>query len=252
VHISLLPCGVDQPGFPLTGLLVDDVLAVDAGPLGLSGSAAELQRIQTILLTHAHIDHIAGLPLLLDTVYGLGPPPCVWASAETLHILQTDLFNNRLMPDFLALSKVMTPFLRTQVLEAGETVQLGSYHVTTYKLDHTVPTLGYVIDDGQAAIAFFTDSAPVPDVLEQMLQNPRVRVLFLELSFPDRLAELARVSKHFCLGDFLAAARQVPDSVRVVPIHMKPRYAAELIDSLRQARLPNLEIHLPGSRVDLG
>ena len=80
-------------GFPLTGVLVNDDLAVDAGPLGHALPVSDLARVRDVLLTHSHLDHVAGLPVFLDAVYGLGPPPAIWGLKATLAAVQSHLFN---------------------------------------------------------------------------------------------------------------------------------------------------------------
>src|SRR5947209_7156685 len=84
--------------------LVNDVVAIDAGNLGLLPVVADQQRVRHVFLSHTHMDHIASLPIFLENVYSPeGPCPTIHASAETLDCLQRDLFNDRLWPDFIGL-----------------------------------------------------------------------------------------------------------------------------------------------------
>tara|TARA_Y100000310_G_scaffold215713_1_gene216645 strand:+ start:381 stop:644 length:264 start_codon:yes stop_codon:yes gene_type:complete len=48
----------------LTSLLIDDVLAIDAGGLTSSLSFEAQQKIKAILLTHQHYDHIRDIPTI--------------------------------------------------------------------------------------------------------------------------------------------------------------------------------------------
>jgi ribonuclease BN (tRNA processing enzyme) len=216
-------------GFPLTGFLIDGELAVDAGPLGHAAPPAELAQVRHVLLTHAHLDHTAGLPVFLDTVYGLAAePPAVWGTAATLDALRTYVFNGVLMPDFVALSARLAPFLTLHELTPDVPAAVGRYTVTPLPVDHTVPTVGFVVDDGAAAVAVVTDTAPVPVVLDRLAAWPRLKLVLLEASFPDSEASLAAVSRHLTVSQFRALAARLPAAVPVRAIHVKPRWAAEI------------------------
>ena len=239
-------------GFPLSTYLFDDALAVDAGALGWCCPPDRLARVRDILLTHPHIDHLAGLPIFLDTVYGLAPePPCVHAPQATLDAVQTHLFNDVLMPDFVALSRTMTPFLRLCPVRAGEPLKVGRYTATAITLDHVVPTVGYVLDDGAVAAAVLTDTAPVPAAVALLAGWPRLRAVFLEASFPDHMAPLAAVSKHLTASQFLAHARQFPADVPVYAVHLKPRWADEIAATIRAAGRANVRAAEPGEVIEV-
>jgi ribonuclease BN (tRNA processing enzyme) len=246
MRVQVLPAG-PCPGHALTGLLIDGVLAVDAGPLGVFGPVDEQARVADVLLTHSHIDHVAGLPVFLDNVYRVCPDcPTVHAQPETLHALQSDLFNDRLMPDFIGMSRTMSPFVKVSEVHPPRPFAVGRYAVTPLPVKHTVPTVGYLIDDREAAVAVVTDTLPVPDVFEPLARWPRLRAVFLECSFPRRLADLAALTHHHATDDFLAAARRLPADVPVYAIHIKPRFWDEVTAELRAAGLPNVRVGEPG------
>lgn len=223
-------------GFPLTGVLVNDDLAVDAGPLGHAAPVSELAKVRDVLLTHAHIDHVAGLPIFLDAVYGLGPPPAVWGIRHTLDAVRSALFNGVLWPDFVAMSGRMSPFLTLHEIIPDRQVTVGRYTVTPLEVDHVVPTVGYVVDDGQVAMAMLTDTAPVPTVLDRLATWNRLKLVLLEASFPDSEARLAATSKHLTVGQFCSLAARLPSRVMVRAIHVKPRWASEIA-----ARVPVID-----------
>ena len=238
MRVHVLPAAAGSPGHPLTGLVIDRRLAVDAGPLAC-GPVAEQADIADVLLTHSHIDHVAGLPLFLDNVYGLRPaPPAVYALPETLAALTGDVFNNRLWPDFVGMGERMPPFVTLHPLTPDRPRAVGAYTVTPIPMNHGIPTAGYLIDDRTAAVAVLTDTAPLPDTFAAVARWPRLRAVFLECSFPDRMAELARVSFHLTAGQFAAAARLFPKGVRVFAIHVKPAFADEVKADLRGHGLP--------------
>ena len=79
-----------------------------------------------IFLTHAHLDHIAGLPMLIDSIFTdeVDIPVTVYGRAETLKAIQDHLFNWVIWPDFAVLPNPENPMRwpkRTMV--ASETPQ---------------------------------------------------------------------------------------------------------------------------------
>ena len=127
MRVELLPSSLppsDQQF--LVTYLINDQVAIDAGSVGLLADLKRQEQIKHVFVTHQHIDHIATLPILLENVYEPGPRSIeVLSAKDVLHLLQKDLFNGRIWPDFFALSTPDDPFLITTSLEAGKPA-LGS------------------------------------------------------------------------------------------------------------------------------
>ena len=158
--------------------------------------------------------------------------------------LRTHVFNDTLMPDFVELGRRMPPFFHTRAVTPGVPVTLGRYAVTPHAVDHTVPTVAFTIDDGTEVVAVVTDTAPVPDLIERLAAWPRLAGVYLEASFPARLSDLARLTKHLTTADFLAAAARFEVAgVPVYPIHVKPRHAPEVLAELRGAGRANVVLN---------
>ncbi len=238
--------GNDEHQF-LMSYLVDDVLALDAGSIGLLSPPALQDRIQDVFLSHTHIDHIASLPIFLDNVYRPGPnAPKIYGSRETLDSLRGDFFNNRIWPDFFRLSQTETPFLRTQELESGQTVAVGKYRVTPVELDHIVPTLGFVVSDGSSSFAVVSDTSPTDAIWNVINSAHNLQGCFLECSFPNAMDWLAIKSMHLTPAKFEAEVRKLKHEVPVIAVHIKPTFRSTVLAELQSLGLPNVEIGEPG------
>ena len=132
----------------LSSTLVNDTIALDAGCIGFYRSAPEQARIRHVFLSHTHMDHLASLPIFRENAFE-GKRDCltVHASQEVLDCCQRDLFNDRIWPDFIALSQGDQPFLKLSRFEAGQSVDVDGVRISAVAIDHVVPTVAYVIAD---------------------------------------------------------------------------------------------------------
>ena len=164
MKIRILGCsgGIGGRHLRTTSMLVDHDVLVDAGTGVADLSLAELGAIDHIFLTHSHLDHIASLPLLIDTVMDMriGRPVTVHASEATLAILRQHVFNWLVWPDFseipsreASLPAVPGPW------SWGQRVDLGcGRSITALPAEHTVPAVGYLLDSGSNSLAFSGDT----------------------------------------------------------------------------------------------
>jgi ribonuclease BN (tRNA processing enzyme) len=253
MRVRVIGAGSPTAGFSLSTFVIDDVLALDAGALGWFDTPERQAEIRDIFLTHAHLDHIAGLASFIENVYGLAPdPPRIHAPEPVLRVLQDHVLNDKVLPDFVRLSEPPTaPFLQLCPIVAERPYSLGRFHVAAFEVDHTVPTVGYAVNDNEDTVVLVTDTAPVPAVMSMLAQVPQLRAVFLEASFPSDLAQLAEVTKHHTASQFLAAARQFPPAVRVFAVHVKPRHVEAITAEVRAAGLPNVGVAVPGQVVEV-
>jgi ribonuclease BN (tRNA processing enzyme) len=235
----------------LTTMLVNDEVAIDAGSLGLFGTPAEQARICNVFLTHAHMDHVGGLPIFLENVSDDSAEcPVVHAPQAVLDVIHTDVLNDRLFPDFVRLSLDGPPLVRLEPLVPGEPVRVAGLSVTAVEVDHVVPTVAYLIDDGKSAFAFVTDTSPTDAIWALANQNPWLKAVFLECTFPDEEAWLADVAKHLTPGLFAGEVRKVRPGVKVYAVHLKARCRDQLIEEIEALELPQVTILEPGQVVE--
>src|SRR4029079_526713 len=80
-----------------TSLLLDHDTLIDAGTGVGDLSITDLAQIDHVFITHSHMDHVASIPFIVDTVGWMrNKPMVVHATEETLAILKAHLFNGKL------------------------------------------------------------------------------------------------------------------------------------------------------------
>lgn len=238
-----IPAGEDYQY--LTTYVINDCFAIDAGCLGLVGPPQQQANVRDVLLTHSHLDHIASLPVFLENIYD-GRTDCVTvhASQAVLDCLQRDVFNNRVWPDFIAISErePNAPFLKLAALHAGQTVEIQGVRVTPVEMNHIVPTFGFVLEDDSATVVLLSDTGPTDDIWKRANAARNLKAVFLEITFPNEMSHIADISKHLTTAMFGAELRKLTQPARVLTIHLKARYAEQISRELDELSLPNVEL----------
>jgi ribonuclease BN (tRNA processing enzyme) len=246
VKITLLPSAlgedVDCSLQYLTSFLINDDLAIDAGSLGFFRTPREQARIKHVLLSHTHIDHLASLPIFLDNAYKETSVVTVHGSEWVLNCLQNDLFNDRIWADFIRLSKNGEGLLNTAILTPLVPVQLDGLRITPVPVDHVVPTFGFIVEDATMAVAISSDTGPTDEIWRRANALTNLKAVFLEVAFPNAMADLAAKAKHHTPQSFGEEMHKLRLPVPVFAYHIKARFREQIVKELDELGLPNLLI----------
>jgi ribonuclease BN (tRNA processing enzyme) len=244
MKVQLLGSSLQNPQHQfVSSYLINGTVAVDAGCLGLHGTPQEQEAVRHVFLTHSHADHTATLPIFIENAWTPSLEcPLLYGSRETLDSVQRHIFNDVMWPDFVALSQRMPPFVHLCPLQEGIPVEADGLWITPVRVDHVVPTFGYLIKDGQSAIIIAGDSGPTHRLWQVAHQTAGLRAIFLEACFPNSLKSLAEVSCHLTPEMFCREVTKMPSGIKVVAVHIKVRYRNEVIRELQALDLSNLEV----------
>lgn len=244
MEVTILPSSVTgEPTQLFTTYLVNGTVAIDAGSLGLVGGLAEQSRIKHVLISHSHLDHVASLPPFLDFVYdGSGDCVTVHGNAHVLECLRTDVFNNRLFPDFPHISTIRPPYLKLNELRSGEAIDLNGLRITPVAVNHVVPTLGFIVEDDKSAAVFPSDTAPTEELWRVARRNSKVKAVFMEATFPRSLAWLAQLAMHMTPDLYAREMKKLGRPARFITVHMHPRHRDTVVQELMALGLPGVEI----------
>lgn len=228
----------------MTCFLLDGDTALDAGSLTEALPLAAQRRLRRVVLTHAHLDHVATLPFLLENLYGRSTPLEVVAPSPVLAILRRDLFNGRLWPDFTRLPSRAKPTLSYRAVTPGKPFRADGMAWTALPVDHRVPAYGYLVAKPGRAVLFSGDTMPTERLWTAGRAARDLRAIFLEVSFCDALAGVARASCHLTPRLLPGELAKAPAKVPVFLYHMKPPSLSRIrreVEALDEPRLRLLE-----------
>lgn len=260
--VTVLGCsGAIASGQRTTSFLVGQNLLVDAGTGVGDLSLEALGAIDHVLLTHSHLDHIASLPLLADTVLRLRrdaqrPPIQVYALPETLQALRDHIFNGVIWPDFTRLPTAQAPVLAFQPLAVGQCLRLAGLTAQVLPATHTVAAVGYALWPGepesQACWVFTGDTGPNAQLWEA-LAGHRVAQIIIETAFPDAEQTVAEHSKHLHPAALARELNGLASDVQVYITHIKPGDAAAIeADLISHGLRHRVQMLTGGERLQLG
>lgn len=222
MKIEILGCsgGIGQ-GLKTTTFLIDDSLLLDAGTGVELLTMERMLSIRDIVITHAHLDHIIGLPLMLATIFDQHPSPInIYALPEVISALKEHIFNWTIWPDYTVLPEEQ-PIIKLHSVNVGETLTIQKKEIEVIPAQHPTPTAGYLVSDGQHSFAFTGDSG-VNDTLWPILNNRNPDLLIIDVSFTDESEELARLSGHLTPSLLAQQIQQLTTKSRIAITHLKP------------------------------
>ena len=246
MRIRVLGCsGGIGSGSRTTALLIDDDVLIDAGTGIGDLELADIDPIRHVFLTHAHLDHIAGLPMLADRVFdeNFAVPLTVYARDETIRAVQTHLFNDVIWPDFTKLPTAANPMLRFHVCSPGDTVSIGHRNFYAVDVMHSVPSLGYTVQNSSGAFAVSGDTKSNKTLWPVLNACDDLRVLVIEVSFPDEMAKLASESGHYTPKTMTDDLRRLKHEPEIWLTGMKPGEEDRIYQQVLDAA-PGKNIHM--------
>jgi len=232
MRIRILGCsGGIGAGSRTSAMLVDDDVLIDAGT-GIGDLAlSDLDSIRHVFLTHAHLDHIAGLPMLVDRVFdeNFEIPLTVYAREETLRAVQEHLFNDIIWPDFARLPAAERPMLRYHVCSPGDTIAIGHREFYAVDVMHSVPSLGFTVQNSGGAFAVSGDTKTNETLWPVLNACDDLRVLVIEVSFPDDMEQLANDAGHYCPRTLTRDLQRLEHDPQIWLTGMKPGKEDEIL-----------------------
>lgn len=222
-----------SPGFRATSYLIDGRLLIDAGSVASGLPIAEQAKINHILISHSHLDHISDLAFLSDNCFGMKAVPFeVYTSPKTHKNIMTHLLNDEIWPDFTKLPSKENPTLRFHEITSEESIVLGDYKVTPVKVNHPAGGHGFIVEKNEVAVVFTQDTGPTELIWEVAHKIKNIKGIFTEVSFPNSLMQVAIDSMHHTPSTINEEIKKMPKDVPIFLGHLKPNYQEQLFEEI--------------------
>ncbi len=227
----------------LTCFVIDDAVAIDAGSLAMAASPLQQRQIRNVVLTHAHLDHIAGLPLYIDDLFStLTEPIIVHATQPVIDILERDIFNWSVYPRFSELSNSIGPVLKYEAFGEAEEFTVRNLTLRAIEVNHKVPSTGFLISDSTTTIALSGDTAGTDGFWSMVNAADDMSAILLECAFPDELDELAVVSHHLTPRRMALELEKCDRDCPVYVVNLKPMFREKIVDEIDRLNLNSVTV----------
>ena len=213
----------------MVSLLVDDVLAIDAGAITSSLSLEEQRKIKALLLTHQHYDHVWDVPALAMSLFLGGATTRIYSIPAALDVLARNLLNDEIYPDFRK-KPAQNPTLSFSVIEPHKAELIEGYTVLAVPVSHGVPTVGYQVTAADGKAVFYTGDTG--SGLAECWRQVSPQLLIIEVTASEKYIEWATRAGHLTpalLKQELASFQEVRGYLpQVLAIHMNPDLEEEI------------------------
>lgn len=236
MKINVLGCsGGIGSGLRTTALRVNSDTLLDCGTGVGDLPLEDLFQIRHVFITHSHLDHIAGLPLLIDTIYErlIKQPLRVYCQPNTYQVLMDHIFNWKIWPNFFSLPSKDKAVVEYIPMQPDQTIILDDLRYMMVEVEHTVPAVGYIVQDDRSSFAFSGDTASAPNLWKALNQRDSVDLLIVECAFADERSEIANQAKHFSPRSLAQELSTLIHDPQICVSHLQPGEEQKIMAELR-------------------
>ncbi len=234
--------GGESPNHRMTCFLLNENVALDAGSLTRGLTLEEQYKIQSIVISHSHMDHITSLPFLVENVFGKqNEILTLYCSKESMTNIKKNMFNNDTWPDFTKIPEKRMPTITFKEIIPEISFEIGGLIFLPIKVNHIVPTLGFLITNNNSAILYSSDTAPTKRIWEIANATPNLKAVLLEVSFGNDLENVAKVSKHLVPKTVKEEIKKLKMDVPVYLYHMKPPWTKKIKKEIEDLKIEKLK-----------
>ncbi len=249
MKVQLLPSTFDQNGIAsqrqhLMSIVIDDRVAIDAGSLAFACTDLQRRQVRDIILTHTHLDHIAGLPMFIDDLFAtLDEPVRIHATREVIEILERDIFNWAVYPRFSELMNKNGRVVEYCEFRQGDEFAVPHLTIASVAVNHKVAASGYVVSDGNTAVGITGDTAETNDIWPVLDSTQNLKAVLIECAFPNEMSDLAKVSSHLTPEKLERELKKFQnEECSIYVINMKPMYRDTIVEQIAQLNTKRLKI----------
>lgn len=220
-------------------------ILLDAGNV-FSLDEEDLLKVNHIILTHSHLDHLVDIPFLIDYTYNLREKPLkVYGLPQTIEALRKNIMNWDIWPEFGSLKLPLTEEYAIEYAEIypGYELEIEDYKILPVMSKHTVPTLSLIVKKEGRGFVYTSDTHRNPALWHIIQEDKEIKVVLVDVSFPSYMSKIAYASLHNTpqsLNEDIHILSR--NSVRVYAIHIKPAYELEVVEELKRMNIKVIPI----------
>jgi len=237
---SLLPLGCygsDLENKKCISMQITPSTVIDTGALLSSFNISQLLEIRNLIITHSHFDHIKDLPTFSDFMLSFGNHSFnLYTTKTIMKELKQHILNDLIWPDFTKLPNSKTPTINFKPIEFDKPFVIDNTEFTPIEMNHLVESIGFIIKKEGKVFAYSGDTGICDNFIDHIKQEPKIKTLCWETSFPNRLKKLAELSKHLSPSMLEGELAKLNKKYEVHIFHLKPNLEEEIISDIGKIR----------------
>ncbi len=128
------------------------------------------------------------------------------------------------------------------LLESGISLEIEGLRITPVAVNHAIPTLGFILQEGGATVVMAMDTGPTEEIWQRANAAGNVRAIFIEAAFPNEMLSFAKLCKHMTPELVGREVKKLRDDVRIIAVHLKPQFHPQVSAELQNLGIANLQL----------
>jgi len=160
-----------------------------------------------------------------------------------IRTIKENLLNGSVWPDFTIIPDPRNGLLQFAQVHDARPISVNGYTITPYKVNHSVPAVGYLVEDSRAKRFFYTGDTGPTGATWKKIGRRHIHCMIIEVSFPNKMEETALMTGHLTtrlLREEISKMGRMPE--RICITHTKPQYIKTIRDELAGLHMNNLRL----------
>jgi ribonuclease BN (tRNA processing enzyme) len=206
-------------------VLIDSILAIDAGGLISSLTISEQLAIEALLITHHHYDHIKDIIMMGMTFHVKNAKINIY-SIQSVYEALAYIFQypGKFYTNFLT-HPPENPTIHFTKIEPLQPFSIKGYKILPVPMKHSVPSVGYQITSPEGKNLFY--SGDTGNGLGDIWQYVSPDLLVIEVTAADGFLKAAKEASHLTpilLKEELMSFRKIKGYLpKIITVHMFPQ-----------------------------
>lgn len=226
---------VESDKTKVAGVLVDDKLALDAGSIASALPISRQIEIKSVVLTHAHYDHVKDLPMLGMNLLLNGRNADVYASEDTISLITNNVISGDMYPDFYS-EPAGEPTFKLHKVKPLKPMEINGYKIKPVPVNHGKSALGYSLVSKKGKSLFYTGDTG--QCLLECWEHVSPELLIIEVTMPNSQEEYCAKTRHLCPNllkqELIAFKEKKGYTPKVICVHLNPLFESEIEKEIKE------------------